>query len=700
MTCGCDLSEMHAVSRSRGFCNGTFPPQRHDHVVCPPACRLRRRTLQVDRNHYVYNYPRSGGVFVVATRTPTPKPPNMRSERTHYLLFVLLGLFTVTASAQSPRLQLLEVFDNTSIPPDIAANIHLDPLMAANQEDMVCVKYHVAWGSETGTDPMNLDNPDQIAARVAYYGITADPHGVHDGGMASEGLFNDQPLNFTQEMIDARSTQLSPFTIDVSHVLSADHDSIRTHTVITRTGTSSEPLTVQVLVLEKTVRFFPAPGLSGETEFLNVVKRMLPDEEGTTLPALNVGESYILDLDWELANVYDTTQLSVVSFVQDDATHEVLQTGYGAVHPQIRDVGITALNNLPEFGCGSNDALAVLFNAGIEDLTTCTINYRIDGDAPVGIPWSGVLAPNESVEVPFSITALPGMHEVMVYTSAPNGQEDIVHFNDTIVVLVIRGSAGVSIPLQQGFDATFPPTDWAYNHFAEVLSWEQAEPGGFGNSDLSAMLNFYDIPSSGVDDLYAPVLDLSTVGGAVACSFNVAYAQYDAVSLDTLEVNVSTDCGTTWTNVYTKSAGDLATAPTTADFFVPTASQWRTEIVDLADYGGEAEVQLQFRGKSGFGNAVYVDDVNIGIADGIHEVEANTMTAAPNPFSTSTLISFDHEQRGTRIVLLDALGHEVRSMLFSGRTLVMDRSDLKAGVYLVRIIRADGQVTSRKLCVE
>src|SRR6185503_5327497 len=74
------------------------------------------------------------------------------------------------------------------------------------------------------------------------------------------------------------------------------------------------------------------------------MKRMLPSDQGTVLPAsFAVNDSVILNESWALANVYDINQLAVVGFVQNMTTKEVHQAGYSRTHMPL-DIGATAIN--------------------------------------------------------------------------------------------------------------------------------------------------------------------------------------------------------------------------------------------------------------------------------------------------------------------------------------------------------------------
>jgi hypothetical protein len=59
----------------------------------------------------------------------------------------------------------------------------------------------------------------------------------------------------------------------------------------------------------------------------------------------------------------------------------------------------------------------------------------------------------------------------------------------------------------------------------------------------------------------------------------------------------------------------------------------------------------------------------------------------PSPFSTSATIEFLNEQLNTRIVFSDMLGKEVMGISnFSGKKIVLERGDMKEGVYMITAI--------------
>ena len=85
---------------------------------------------------------------------------------------------------------------------------------------------------------------------------------------------------------------------------------------------------------------------------------------------------------------------------------------------------------------------------------------------------------------------------------------------------------------------------------------------------------------------------------------------------------VSTDCGATWTTEWAQSDPTLLTAGYLASAFTPVSgstTQWRTETFSLNTYVGQPEVLVKFKATSGYGNNLYIDDVNLSVAVGVNE---------------------------------------------------------------------------------
>ncbi len=286
---------------------------------------------------------------------------------------------------------------------------------------------------------------------------------------------------------------------------------------------------------------------------------------------------------------------------------------------------------------GSVTPVVDLANPGNNTLTSVNIHTSLDGGAPTTWTWAGSLAPGTSTAVALpSITLTNGSRQLDVWTELPNGSVDPGPMNDRKA-----GSFRVIDPIQdlpfnEGFDAAaFPPTGWNYVHFNPNNKMTRiASTGGFGNSTGCVKMDNFTGPmdiSGQLDHLMLPRLDLGNAVPGTTLDFALAHRQYNTSTSDRLMVRASVNCGDTWSTVYDKAGADLATTPAGTGAFTPTATQWRNEQVDISTVIGAPEVLFMFVSESGYGNNLYIDDVQIGNFVGVEELEAGAFTLFPNP---------------------------------------------------------------------
>ncbi|HLP53377.1 MAG TPA: M43 family zinc metalloprotease [Fluviicola sp.] len=203
--------------------------------------------------------------------------------------------------------------------------------------------------------------------------------------------------------------------------------------------------------------------------------------------------------------------------------------------------------------------------------------------------------------------------------------------------ITVNTNSPSALPLTEGFTtATFPPTGWTIVNANASNTWARSTTVGRAPTAGNSMVfDNYNINDSGNDEMRLKALNLAGMGSAQLV-FDVAYAPYNATSYDGLEVLVSTNCGATWTSVYLKSNTTLATAPAVAAQFTPTAAQWRGETVSLTPYAGQSSVVVAFRNLAGYGNRLFIDNINItGVAAG----PVASFTASPSTVCTGQTVT-------------------------------------------------------------
>ncbi|MBL0046501.1 MAG: T9SS type A sorting domain-containing protein [Bacteroidetes bacterium] len=384
-----------------------------------------------------------------------------------------------------------------------------------------------------------------------------------------------------------------------------------------------------------------------------------------------------------------------------------------------------ALNSVTSPTTGSSCSTSIipsftLNNFGTDTLKSVTINYELDGGTAATQSWTGSLVSlGSSVITLPALTLTPGFHNFLIYTSNPNGATDLNTSNDSVTVIFTTVNPPTSIAITsgntyvEGFqNATFPPTGWTRNNPNNNNTWTRVGPGGFGNSTFSARMDNYSGSSIAgqIDELNTPTFDLSTGGSNYYLTFSVAYAQYDANSPDSLIIFTSTDCDQTWVRRYGKGKGSLATNGgtfVTAAGFVPSASQWRTETVNLSSLQGASHAKIRFQNKSGFGNWLYVDDVNVttsplSVSNGIEAVEG--FAIYPNPSNGIFTLTGNFKSNGkVSVKVFNMLGKVVYNESKSeanNQNLTIDLSAQSKGVYFVEISNGNENVTKRISIIE
>lgn len=621
---------------------------------------------------------------------------------TTLIAMACVSSFGFTQTPQSQRLVLAEEFTQASCGPCAAQNPAYNAMLSANTTKVVAIKYQTSW---PGVDPMNAQTQADVQPRVTYYSVTGVPNARLDGTVAAGA-----PSVTTQTAIDNEYAVPSSFTINLSHNFNVTYDSVFITMQINCTQNISGTLMARVAMVEKTISFSQPPGTNGETTFYSVMRKFFPSANGTTLPASwTTGQTQTLTFAAPVPNfIYDKNQIAIVAWIQDDASKNVKQAAISQPQPMPNDAAVTTLTGVPVQQCTATISPTVTIkNNGTVTMTSCTVNYKIDNNAPTSQPWTGSLTSGQTTTVNIaSVTVPAGSHTFTAYTSNPNGSPDYNPNNDSKTMAIVINSVSTVTPLQEGYEnAQFPPNGWALDNPDNGPTWvRKTGAGGFGNTSACAKMDFYNSPNGQVDEFYMPIANLSS-SSVASLTFNVAYAQYQTEN-DKLEVKVSTNCGSTWTTVFTKFGTTLSTAPATTLSFTPTSAQWRNEIVNLNTYANQNNVLIKFTATSNYGNNMYIDDINLTNTTGIAEnTSINSFSVYPNPVNNSTTISMALAQSENVIVnVYNMLGEVIQTInpgqLSSGlHTISMDASKLNNGVYFVKITAGSSSV-SKKVVVE
>jgi hypothetical protein len=374
------------------------------------------------------------------------------------------------------------------------------------------------------------------------------------------------------------------------------------------------------------------------------------------------------------------------------------------------DAGILSIVSPTGTLCSTTFTPSVtLKNFGTSTLTSATITYQVDANPVASYSWSGSLASNGTTTVTLpSVTTTAGSHTFTAASTNPNSGTDGNTGNNSSTSTFSVIASGQSLPFAQGFEGTtFVPTGWTLNNpDASTYTWARTTAAAKTGSASARMDNYnYQGGNGQFDDITTPALNLSSVSSP-GLTFQVAYKLYTDPSTatnfsDTLQVLISTNCGSTWTSLYKKWGTTLTTTtPTWAgSAFTPSSSQWRLETISLGAYASSTNAMIKFRNISDYENFIYLDDINIMSVTGLEELELSSAQVYPNPTNGNLYINLNFtESKDLNIRVFNALGEVVSQVKENGTmggTYSMDLSDRTNGMYFIEIMTAQGKVIKK-----
>lgn len=326
-------------------------------------------------------------------------------------------------------------------------------------------------------------------------------------------------------------------------------------------------------------------------------------------------------------------------------------------------------------------------------------------DLSVGNPtswqWSfpGGTPATSTQQNPVINYASPGVYAVTLTVTNGNGSNSVTQ------TAYITVSSASTLPITEGFPA-FLPTGWTqYDAAQDGTIWQQSTGvGGYSNSSQCAYFDNYNYDAAGNRDEMR-TKTFNTVGVThPVITFDIAYARFDATYSDSMAVLLSANCGQSFSAVYLKGDVTLATAPDNSGFFTPAASQWRTDTVDLLAYAGQPELMISFQNRGHYGNALYIDNINLYDKSSVGIAAANVsafLTVYPNPATQQVFVAW-HPQSGAAasLAVINSLGHVVYNASVEDKEVKQIALDhLAPGIYFVKAVSGK-QVFTRKLIVE
>jgi hypothetical protein len=222
---------------------------------------------------------------------------------------------------QPKRNVLAEYITNFYCGPCARWMVNIKERVNLNQSFAFALGLHSdGWG---GNDIFYQASPVDMQGRIDFYNTNSHPNarlmGISPGSYPAKHI--------TQSRLQQESRIASPFEISVPVVSMTGNQLDYSADITAPNGRNEANLAVHVAIVERHIELSPQP--NGETYGDWVLRKMLPDFNGTAAPATwTNGQVLPVQGSFTVTNAIDTDNLGVLVFIQNTATRVIYNVNY------------------------------------------------------------------------------------------------------------------------------------------------------------------------------------------------------------------------------------------------------------------------------------------------------------------------------------------------------------------------------------
>jgi thiol-disulfide isomerase/thioredoxin len=288
------------------------------------------------------------------------------------LSFLIFSLVFIVQNSFSQRIVLIEQFTNSGCPPCAASTPPVFNYVNNNPADVVAIGYHTSYPY---SDSMYFENPVESSARVSYYGSFGVPQSFVDGNYYSNSSSNFIPV--MANTINTRKAIANKYNIsNVSTTINTNNLNTKIAFESLSASNVNDTLRAHIVVIEKNVlksSYAASPGANSETNYEYVMRKMLPNQNGSFLINRGLNGKDTITLNWAMQKIKNNAEVRVVAFVQNKNTKEVYMANLFSTN---LSTGLSKTNN---------DQLwfNIFPNPTSGDLTITTSNLKNDASITI-----------------------------------------------------------------------------------------------------------------------------------------------------------------------------------------------------------------------------------------------------------------------------------------------------------------------------
>lgn len=255
----------------------------------------------------------------------------------------------------------------------------------------------------------------------------------------------------------------------------------------------------------------------------------------------------------------------------------------------------------------------------------------------------------------------------------------------------------------ENFDAgSFPPSGWTTQVMNANNTWSQGNPANnnFNQIDPSNQFSAICPWVAENQDEWLSTSSFAIGSGTASLEFYAGYST-DWLSAATLKLHISTNGGTTWTNLWQ--------AENDGQSWI-----WRQKTIDLSSYANNQNLRIAWQYVGNDGDLVGLDGVHLvalitDVDDNDKTIPANFELSQnyPNPFNPGTVIKYQlAEACNVTLRIYDILGREVAVLVDEEKPAGVYRAelsansngvDLSSGVYFYELAAGNFRQTKKMI---
>lgn len=383
--------------------------------------------------------------------------------------------------------------------------------------------------------------------------------------------------------------------------------------------------------------------------------------------------------------------------------------GSGLINcPLNADISVNTINNTPsdfQQVCGTSPIIisTTIENTGLQAQSNFEMEYQVGTNPPVVEIYNGTLNPGDvltyTFNTPYNLNV--NGNQTLVVRSGLNNDENIV--NDEVSLEFFGELSGSPLDYSENFEGNgFLPEGWLLFNPDGGTTWVEVDnvTGSDGNPTTTTFINSANYSSRGAIDWFeTSYIDLNTSSSnPIVLVFDLAKAQWSSTYNDKLHIDISTDCGATYTRIYSKEGLNLATVGYTNSNWSPSsANDWRQESVDLTSYAGN-NIKIRFISENDYSNSTFIDNIQVNTTLSTATIDvSNQVMIYPNPATSFTTLELSEvmDIKNASMTIYNQLGQIMVEQPIMSNVMKVNTVNCASGMYFIEIQTSKGRAIKK-----